>query len=248
MFYFPEELNEKIITLASDWCDDTLIPLFEDCGIQCEIEKDGELMNTQEYQEKFEVFYDYITNALYGVHRGDKHVERTDLPFPSGLSASELDTVQKDLENEIRAFMPNCLMQFGSWSEPVFRLWKTLPKAVVESWLDDQKNERSFIRQYGRVALRQMNNFTSSEGLENMYDLSTAHMPNTEPDFGDLRFEQYEYGYVVWVVSEDLLDEGDVPQWLYPIMEQAIYNECQLIKFDADANVVSHFDTYEWEI
>ena len=248
MFYYSEELNSQIMELSCEVSDDVLIPMFEQLGMQAEENlADGESKNTAEYQEVFEVFYDYITNALYGITRGDKHIARADLPFPSGLSEETVQRGQAEIESQIRAFMPNCLMQFNVWSEPVFRIWKAIPKGVVESWLDDHKNERSFIRQYGRVAFRQLNNFVSSEGLENMYDLSTAHMPETEPDFGDLRFEQYDYGFVVWVVSEDLLDEGDVPQWLYPIMEQAIYNECMLIKFDADAPVV-HFDTYEWGV
>ena len=246
MFYFPEELNSEIIELACEVSDKVLIPMFDQLGIQATVSQDNVTSNTDEYQDCFESFYDYITNALYGVQRGDKHIARADLPFPSGLSAETVQRAQDEIESQIRGFMPYCVMHFSQWSEPVFRLWKAIPKEVVESWLDNHQNERSFIRQYGRVAFRQLNNFISSDGLENMYDLSTAHLPDSEPDFGDLRFEQYQYGYVVWVCGEDFLD--DVPQWLYPIMEQAIYNECMLIKFDADANVVPHFDTYDWEI
>ena len=249
MFYFPDNLNSQIMEHSCDVADQVLIPMFDHLGIKPTIiDDDGNETNTDAYQDVFEGVYDYINGALHNAYRGVKHNPSPTLPFPGDIPLSMGTKAQEVVESQIKAFIPNCGMYFGEWSEPVFKVWKSMPKDAVSSWIELEKNERAFTRQYGRVALRALNDFLSDDGIHSMYDLSTAHLPETEPDFGDLRFEQYEYGYVVWVVSEDLLDDGDVPTWLYPIMEQAIYNECLLIKFDADAPVVSHFDTYEWEV
>ena len=101
MFYFPEELNSQIIEIACEVSDQVLIPMFEKLGIKATVTKDDVISNTEEYQDCFEVFYDYITNTLYGVHRGDKHIPRTDLPFPKSLE--EMDN-RPEINNLINIF------------------------------------------------------------------------------------------------------------------------------------------------
>ena len=249
MFYFPDNLNSQIMAHSCDVADRVLIPMFDHLGIKAtKTDSEGNETNIDAYEDVFERIYDYIYASLHNAYRGKKHTPDPILPFPGDIPLSMGVKAQEVVESQIKAFMPQCGMYHREWCNEVFKVWKLIPKDTVSSWIELEKNERSFIRQYGRVALRSLNNFLSDDGIHSMYDLSTAHLPESDPDWGDLRFEQYEYGYVVWVVSEDLLDDGGVPVWLYPIMEQAIYNECLLIKFDADALVVDHFDTYEWEI
>ena len=76
--------------------------------------------------------------------------------------------------------------------------------------------------------------------LRKLLELSTAHMPNTSPDFGRVRVISFEYGFVVWVTEPD-----DIPAWLTPIMKYA-YKKCTLILFDGDAEVVENFETWDW--
>ncbi len=77
--------------------------------------------------------------------------------------------------------------------------------------------------------------------IEKVLALSTAHMPNEDPDFGELRVLNFEYGYVVWVTEPD-----EVPEWIVPIVKQAYENECTLILFDRDCNEHPELKTWEW--
>lgn len=83
------------------------------------------------------------------------------------------------------------------------------------------------------------------DGVHKMLILSTAHQPSSAPDFGDLRALDYEYGCVLFVSSYHE-EEGTVPKWLQPIHSYAVRNGCWRINFDADAEEVSMFETFEW--
>ena len=75
---------------------------------------------------------------------------------------------------------------------------------------------------------------------ESVLVLSTAHMPSTSPDFGDLRAIPFEYGFVVWV------SKLSVPEWMLFIMEHARREGCTLIMFDRDVRISYKFRTWDW--
>jgi len=68
--------------------------------------------------------------------------------------------------------------------------------------------------------------------IEKVLTLSTAHMPNEDPDFGGVRCLRFEYGNVVFVSEPG---HGE-PDWITPAMKLAYENECTLILFDRDCN------------
>lgn len=72
--------------------------------------------------------------------------------------------------------------------------------------------------------------------------LSTAHMPESEPDFGDLPTVEYEFGYLLFMTLPDI----PTPGWLVPIMDYARDNGCMIINFDRDEDTVERFPVYEW--
>ena len=75
----------------------------------------------------------------------------------------------------------------------------------------------------------------------NMFDLSTAHSPTglMVPEMGDMRFEEHEYGFIVFVTEPE-----ESPHWIREIMRQANEQNCILINFDADAEVVKGLPVY----
>ena len=79
--------------------------------------------------------------------------------------------------------------------------------------------------------------------FKKMLDLSTGHMPNTSPDWGDITVSQFKYGFVVWVSEPET---RSCPEWLLPIMKAAYEEGAILLLFDADAKVHPHWATYEW--
>lgn len=79
--------------------------------------------------------------------------------------------------------------------------------------------------------------------IEKVLALSTGHMPQERPRFGDVRVLKFEYGYVLFVVQ----DVKDVAEWLRPIMGHATKHECTLLLFDRDANDDPElFKLYDW--
>ena len=82
----------------------------------------------------------------------------------------------------------------------------------------------------------------NARNFKTVLDLSTAHVPNPKPDFGDVRVEAHEYGWIVWVT--DITDEG--ADWLKPILAEARKRECVLVLFDQDAEKFDGLKTYDW--
>ena len=76
-----------------------------------------------------------------------------------------------------------------------------------------------------------------------MLDLSTAHLPGPNPDFGKLRNTETEYGFVVFVSPD--ADKDEVPEWLEPIHADAVKHRAMLINFDNDAGIYN-FKLYDW--
>lgn len=72
-------------------------------------------------------------------------------------------------------------------------------------------------------------------------DLSTAHWPGPQPDFGPNRALSTKYGAVVWPT-----DLANTPDWLHPIVEVALAHDCIIINFDRDADMDDQFETFEW--
>jgi len=81
--------------------------------------------------------------------------------------------------------------------------------------------------------------------VERVLVLSTAHMPSDAPDFGDIWFNEHESGYIVFVVDHRDAEAG-WPEWFYPILGLANEQECSLINFDQDAEVLDSLKTYDW--
>ncbi len=94
----------------------------------------------------------------------------------------------------------------------------------------------------------------TSKHIENILALSTAHMPETSPDFYDLRTFDFEYGYIVWTASLDDLKDNDhngiwdelSKSWIMPILKLADEQKCRLIMFDCDADKIDGLETWNW--
>ena len=72
--------------------------------------------------------------------------------------------------------------------------------------------------------------------IKRILELSNIHIPGADPDWGDLKVKDHEYGWVVWVYDPD---DSLSPDWMKPIMKLAYQKNCSLILFDCDAE--------EWE-
>ena len=82
--------------------------------------------------------------------------------------------------------------------------------------------------------------------IETILALSTGHMPNTNPGFGDFRLHEFEYGFVIWVLEPDP-DDTTTADWFRPIMQSAWDRGCTLVLFDADCCVHEDlFPVYDW--
>ena len=78
--------------------------------------------------------------------------------------------------------------------------------------------------------------------IEKIFVLSTAHMPNSDPNFGDLRVLKGTYEHIIPCVARaDMITE-----WWGPIMEQALADGCTYVCFEADADIDDRFVIYEW--
>ena len=79
-------------------------------------------------------------------------------------------------------------------------------------------------------------------------DLSTAHMPGPEPEWGSLRVAVHEYGAVVFVhgSGEEWTDTEGEPKWIRPAMALARKHDCLLVNFDRDGEVCEDLPTWEW--
>lgn len=94
----------------------------------------------------------------------------------------------------------------------------------------------------GHASVIPLSGFSGEANVMRHLDLSTRHVPNSKPDFGSLRVEEHEYGWVVWTMS----DWDECPGWLIPILEKANKLDCQLILFDVDADECDDLPTYDW--
>lgn len=80
--------------------------------------------------------------------------------------------------------------------------------------------------------------------VRKMLDLSTKHMPETNPDFMNVRVFETGFGYVVFV-SDEPAEDG--PAWLAPVWEYAQNADCLIINFDSDAETYPDlFPSWDW--
>ena len=77
---------------------------------------------------------------------------------------------------------------------------------------------------------------------EKLLALSTAHMPSTNPDFGEMRAIKFAEGYIVWPSEPGY----GIPEWIAPIIDLASRSDCTLILFDCDLNENPELPMWEW--
>jgi hypothetical protein len=86
--------------------------------------------------------------------------------------------------------------------------------------------------------------------VQKVLDLSTAHMPNSNPLFPDVTYAETRYGYIVFVPGlahlRDPTAALELAGWLYPILLKAAQEGCILINFDRDAEMEADLPTWEW--
>ena len=78
------------------------------------------------------------------------------------------------------------------------------------------------------------------EWVQKCLDLSTAHIPSSEPDWGEVVALRYEHG---WVVFTQVWGE---PSWLSPVFGIAEHLGCTLVKFDCDGPERDDLEKWEW--
>ncbi|MDY6957818.1 MAG: hypothetical protein SVK08_01540 [Halobacteriota archaeon] len=79
------------------------------------------------------------------------------------------------------------------------------------------------------------------DAIEKILVLSTAHMPESRPDFGVLHAIETDESTIVFV-SED----EDIPRWIGPAMDKALEYNCTLILFDCDSDIDRDLPIWEW--
>lgn len=84
--------------------------------------------------------------------------------------------------------------------------------------------------------------------IEKVLDLSTAHAPSPNPDFGEARYVAHSFGWIVFVQGPqgNHQELDGVPAWLIPIMMKAQNEKCILINFDMDAEEIEGLSTWDW--
>jgi hypothetical protein len=85
--------------------------------------------------------------------------------------------------------------------------------------------------------------------IRKLLELSTGNMPSSKPDFGTLHVLDFEEGYAVFVVEQELYEsmyDGLVPDWFKPINAAAKEEDCLFVLFDRDADVDDRFPEYDW--
>ena len=82
--------------------------------------------------------------------------------------------------------------------------------------------------------------------VEQVAVLSTAHMPSTSPDFGDLLINEYDEGYNVYVSTPEGMSGVTLPEWLSPIVAACHAHGVIRLNFDSDGPRNPNFRQYEW--
>lgn len=98
-------------------------------------------------------------------------------------------------------------------------------------------------------------------GVEHCLTVSTAHMPDEDPDFGNTRTVEHcnrhgepvgNFVFLAPPLGDDLdllmwvSENDDIPTWLGNLYLHALEHGCRYINFDQDAEILDGFHTYEW--
>ena len=70
--------------------------------------------------------------------------------------------------------------------------------------------------------------------IEKCLTLSTGHVKcneHGEPQFGNIRDQPHEHGWIVFVC-----DDAELTDWFQPIHDAALKEGCTLVNFDSDAD------------
>ena len=81
--------------------------------------------------------------------------------------------------------------------------------------------------------------------IETALVLSTAHMPKSEPHWGDANVTDFEHGHFI-LFNRHVLDEKMVPPWLVSIFQKAADEKCNFIVFDVDAGRDDNLEQWDW--
>lgn len=81
--------------------------------------------------------------------------------------------------------------------------------------------------------------------IEKALVLSTAHMPNAEPHWGDANVTDFEHGHFMHF-NRHIMEEKMVPPWLLAIFQKADAEKCSLIVFDVDAGRDDVLEQWDW--
>ncbi len=78
--------------------------------------------------------------------------------------------------------------------------------------------------------------------------LSTQHVPSTAPEWGELRVESHEDGWILFVPGglEESSFHEMAPEWTHLTLRLALKYGCALIHFDSDASLVAELPSWDW--
>ena len=78
-------------------------------------------------------------------------------------------------------------------------------------------------------------------------NISTAHMPSSEPSFGTHSAHSFLYGYFMYVCFDPYEDYSSEPEWITKVLSYAHDNGFDMIVFDADAPEIPSLKTFDWD-
>ena len=88
--------------------------------------------------------------------------------------------------------------------------------------------------------------------IEKILVLSTAHMHDYDPDFGDIRVLKGTYEHIA-VVNMDISHSSPFEpklthyaEWFRPIIKAAWVEGCSYVCFEQAADADNRFEIYEW--
>lgn len=169
------------------------------------------------------------------------HPGKTDDQIARVMAASEIATWNQYLSGDIWGYIVERVTtcdQGDEHAEQVDSCWGYYGQK------DAQEQGELVLKAYEDEAAKEAAKAAPSP-VRTMLDVSTAHMPSAEPDFGDVRHFRTGFGYVVFTSSPDSGADG-VPEWLRPLWQFASLNDCLVINFDQDATRYPQFPSWEW--
>ena len=82
----------------------------------------------------------------------------------------------------------------------------------------------------------------SAGRVQKVLDLSTAHVPSPNPDWGTLRAVEHDHGWIVFINP----NHDGIPMWWRHIGKVAEEHDCLLVNFDSAADTIDSLETWEW--